>query len=579
MRTHFPFALLALIAVASLAGEARAQGGDEDPVIQAVLDGRDGDLATLIAQKANVNALDGAGVSALGLAVSSGDTALVDRLLKAHANPNLANALGVTPLFVAIENGSDELARMLLDSGADPNVAQVNGETPLMVAVRNGEVEIVRMLLAKKAKVNAAEKQFGQTALMMAAGRPEIVKMLLAKRADVKAKTKGWDVKNVIYTPATGTLGLTGIPWNNDGTYTAKMGGTTALLFATQRGDLESAKLLVEAGADVNQAAADGTTPLLAALYRWQIPEDRPIDIQGALVARPLGGLYYASDCALANYFLDQGAKVNVSDRAGYTPLHGALVNLVDPALIALQGNENGARRKSEYKPPAEVQAASLATIKRLLDAGADPNKATIHPTPGPVGNVRVNPAPPGSTPLHVAAQVGLAEVTQELVAHGGDPNRVRQDGQTPFTVAAQVSNLGALKAMVAGGADLRKIYNPTEKVADPVLSKAEPRSHVTVLHIAAVAAADSVIEYLVSAGVPLDVVNDHGETAADLADNQERYRFARAMEGYLNRGGEESNRPKPVRSTNVTDAFKRAASSAGANASISHTTTKSGGR
>lgn len=579
MRTCFSFSLLALAATASFVGEARAQGNNDSPVIQAVLDGRDGDLATLIAQKADVNAMNGAGISALGLAVSSGDAALVDQLLKARANPNLANALGVTPLFIAIENGSTELAKMLLDNGANPNVVQVNGETPLMLAVRNGATEIVRMLLASKAKVNIVEKQFGQTALMMAAGRPEITRMLLASGANVKAKTKSWDVTNVIYTPATGTLGLTGIPWNNDGTYTAKMGGTTALLFATQRGDMASAKLLVEAGADVNQAAADGTTPLLASLYRWQVPEDRPVDVQGALVARPLGGLYYASDYALANFFLDQGAKVNVSDRAGYTPLHGALVNLIDPALIALQSNENGARRKSEYTPPAEVMSAGLTTIKRLLDAGADPNKPTIHPTPGPVGNVRVNPAPPGSTPLHIAAQVNIPEITQELVAHGGDPNRVRDDGQTPFSVAAQVSNLDALKAMVAGGADLAKIYSPTEKVADPVLSKAESRGRVTILHIAAVAAADGVIEYLVSAGVPLDVVNDHGETALELADNQERYRFARAMEGYLNRGGEESARPKPVRSTTVTDAFKRATSNSGVGAGISQTTMASGVR
>jgi ankyrin repeat protein len=555
----YRLALLSSLAAATLvAAGAGAQARDDDAVVQAVLDGRHAELSALIARKANVDAVDDGGVTALELAVSALDTGTVELLLRAGADPDRANALGVTPLFVAIENGSGALAKLLLDSGASPNAVRANGETPLMLAVRNGSPEIVGLLLARKAKVDRAETEFGQTALMMSVGQPEIMRLLLASGADVKAKTRSWDVRNVIYTPATGTLGLTGIPWNNDGSFSGKMGGTTALLFAAQRGDPEGAKLLVDAGADVNEPAADGTTPLLASLYRWQVPADRPVDVQGVLVARPLGGLSFASHYALANYLLDKGAKVNVADRAGYTPLHGALVNLVDPAVIALQSNENGARRRSEYVPPADVLAAGVATIKRLLAAGADTNKPTLYPTPGPVGNVRVNPAPPGSTPLHIAAQVNSPEILRLLIAHRGNPNLVRKDGQTPFSVAAQVSNLDALKAMVAGGADLKMIYNPTEKVADPVLSKAEARRNVTVLHIAAVAGADTVIEYLVSAGAPLDVVNDHGELAVQLADNQERFRYAKSLEGFLNNGAP-AERPKPVRATKLTDAFRRA--------------------
>src|SRR5262249_12684137 len=144
-----------------------------------------------------------------------------------------------------------------------------DGETPLMTASHRGEVDVMRMLLDRGATVNAREKKFGQTALMWAAGHPEAVRLLLERRADVHATTKSWDITSTIYTPTTSTIGKTGIPWNNDGTYTSKQGGQNALLFAVQKHDLESAKMLIDAGVDVNVASADGTTPLLAALYKW----------------------------------------------------------------------------------------------------------------------------------------------------------------------------------------------------------------------------------------------------------------------------------------------------------------------
>ena len=184
MRRLGPVSALAAsaLAVASLfaGGVARAQQPADDAIIHALLEGMENQVEALIARKANVNAVDDAGVTALGLAVSGGNLQIVQRLLRAGANPNLPDSNGVTPLFVAIENGSMPLVRQLLDSGANPNVSRLGGETPLMVAVRSGSAEAVRMLLEKKAKVNKAEEEFGQTALMMSAGKPEIMRMLLA---------------------------------------------------------------------------------------------------------------------------------------------------------------------------------------------------------------------------------------------------------------------------------------------------------------------------------------------------------------------------------------------------------------
>ena len=61
--------------------------------------------------------------------------------------------------------------------------------------------------------------------------------------------------------------------------------------------------------------------------------------------------------------------------------------------------------------------------MQRLLDAGADPNRQTLYPTSGPVGDVRINPAPPGSSPFHIAADSDCLPLVKMLADKGAKPN------------------------------------------------------------------------------------------------------------------------------------------------------------
>ncbi|MDQ2900874.1 MAG: ankyrin repeat domain-containing protein [Acidobacteriota bacterium] len=537
-------------------------------LIDAVQNDDPSQVVALLAKHVDVNAREEDGSTALAWASVRCNREIAALLLKADANPNLTNDRGIGPLYLAMTNGAPAIVQLLLEKGADANLAREDGETPLMTATRLGQIDAMKMLLDRRAGVNAREKKFGQTALMWAAGHPDEVKLLIERGADVRATSKVWDITSTIYTPTTSTIGKTGIPWNNDGAYTSKQGGQNALLFAVQKHDLESARILLEAGVDVNVAAADGTTPLLASLYKWD-PLGKAF-VAGTGAPAPSGSsARFGADLPMARFLLDHGAKVKVADGAGYTPLHGAVLAVASVTTMgrdrSAYGNRRAVRKGAGRDATATAAAAesaaaskikleeALALVKRLLDAGADPNRQTLYPTSGPVGDVRINPAPPGSSAFHIAADSDSLTLVKMLADRGANPNLLRKDGHTPFSVAVLSTDLPIVKELASRGADLTARYNPTDHFADPVKPISLTRRNQTVMHIAAGAAAPEVIEYLYSRGVGLDAKNSMGETALDLADHQERYREARAHEAA-------EDKPDRVikRDTSTTDAIKK---------------------
>jgi ankyrin repeat protein len=538
-----------------------AAAGSDDALLRAVHNDDAAAVARLVGEHTNLNAREQDGATALAWAAMRSNSAIAELLLKAGADPNLANEMGVSPLLLAIENASGSIATLLLEKGADPNLVRESGETPLMAASRLGQVEVVKLLLERGAKVNARTKKFGQTALMWAGGHPAIVRMLLEHGADARVVTAAWDVKYTIYAPTTVTLGKTGIPWNTDGEYTSKKGGQNALFFAVQKHDLESARLLLDAGVDVNQPAADGTTALLAALYHWDPPSAVFIPGKGAPAASGSSQAMHG-DLAMAQFLLDRGAKAAAADGAGYTPLHGAALAVAN-ATLGAAFRRGGAYRGNQAllslgpagtRAPNESLEPALAIVKRLLDAGGDPNRQTLYPTAGPAGDVRINPAPPGSSAFHIAGSSTNLALVKMLADKGGNPNLVRKDGHTPFTVAVLSGNVEVVKEMLARGVDLAARYSPRDHIPDPVESISLPRSDQTIMHIAALGGSLPVLEYLYSKGARLDLKNSMGETPLDLADHQERYREAVQREGA-------SDDPKAVRAvvrqTATTDGIK----------------------
>jgi len=152
----------------------------------------------LIVQGADVNIRDDEGWTPLLDSIRSSSNELLARfLLEQGANPNVRCECrglysGWTPLTIAIRHSKDTVINLLLEHGADVNLAtesplsSKNNTTPLILASDNTSVDIVKALLEKGARVNDINGK-GFTALYIAVfrGYAEMVSVLLESGADV----------------------------------------------------------------------------------------------------------------------------------------------------------------------------------------------------------------------------------------------------------------------------------------------------------------------------------------------------------------------------------------------------------
>jgi uncharacterized protein len=378
--------VICLSAVATIAGLCATPS----PVADAAMNQDNAAVRTLVAQKADVNAPQPDGTTALTWAARANDPELVDLLLAARANVAAANRDGVTALYQASQNGNAAIIERLLRAGADVNgIFPSTGETALMEASRSGSIEAIKMLLERGADVNAKETLRGTTALMWAAAEShaDAIQVLIEHGAEVNAHSKKESA-----TPY-GTAGPAAkLPEG------LQSGGLTALLFAVREGSFASIKVLTDFKADVNQTSGDGSSPLLVAV---------------------LNGRY-----DIARYLVDKGADVSLANKKGWTPLYLAIKH---------RTNETG----TMPIPPNADQA--LGFIKLILDRGAQVNTRLAYETEVHVASHVIWLKEEGATPFFRAAYGGDAEVMKLLLAHGADPQIATRDHTTPLMAFAGV--------------------------------------------------------------------------------------------------------------------------------------------
>jgi len=458
-----PKAILPLL-VGVLLSTASYAGTSE--VADAAMKGDTAAVRGLLAKKADVNAPQPDGTTALHWAVYNENVTLVDELLRAGADATVPNREGATPFYLASIAANPEIMAKLLKQGVDGNGTVLrHGETPLMFAARTGRPDAVKLLLEAGAKVDAKDTMRQTTALMWAAdeGHAEAIKLLLDAGADANAQTTIEQAKRrrgVVYK-------------QGDDFHT---GGVTALLLAARQGNLDAVKVLAEKGADLNKPAGDGSTAMVVAIQNGHYD--------------------------VARYLVEKGADINKANEKGWTPLY---------LSVKHRNLETGT-----IPVPNQEQATDF--IKLLLDRNVDVNARITFNTEIRNGQRATWFEEDGATAFIRAALCGDIEVMRMLLAKGADPTIKTTDGTTALMAASgvgftegfiqyrsQEDSIEAVKLLLELGADVN----------------AQNEGGLTALHGASHRAALDEITLLVDHGADLTVESKpaakFGNTASGL--------------------------------------------------------------
>jgi len=408
--------------------------------------------------------------------------------------------------MAASRTGNVEAIQVLLDHGADVNAREtLRGTTPLMWAADEGHAAAIQLLIQRGAdfkarsdmtergrgpalgKANDPRKQVAAQGRALAAGRALDLRDLSALRGDNNGiggqgaggiarggRTRGGRAPNGRATDgvdqgfdqnddaAVAAFGFRGRPAPKDG------GALTPLVYAVRADDLDSVKVLLAAGADVNQVTGYGWSPLLVATQNR----------------------YYR----LGAYLIDHGADVNLANHGGWTPLYLATDN---------RNIESG-----DY-PVRKGDMDHLDFIKLLLDKGANVNARMKDSTETRTVFTNQWLDENGATAFLRASQSGDLVLMKLLLAHGADPKIDTVLHVTALEVAAGVGWVEGITYEWSPEATLEAVKMLLDLGLDV---NAQADTGRTALHGAAHKGRTDIIQVLVDHGAKLDV-RDYGNT------------------------------------------------------------------
>jgi ankyrin repeat protein len=306
------------------------------------------------------------------------------------------------------ENGDTKAVQLFCEAGIDYNAQSSTGLTALMAASKNGRIDVVKKLLDLKVKIDAQGKG-GVTALMLAAenNKAEIVNLLLNKNADPNVEDqRGWTA--LIYAVYQHNLNCVEALATR-----SREEVNRGLLVAALMGHRDTAKVLIDHGAEVDTRAEDGRTPLMLAAIK--------------------------GDNDLVSLLLQAGADPTLTEKAGATA----------SSLATLKGYKELAGRLQQAPPPSvaggppqtsppNVNSAEPTGAVSDQDVLSQSERAGVANAQARSGEGKSKGAPDSPE----TKQVSIVEIQQEflpvmLTEVSGKKAKIQAVGGEAYSVAA----------------------------------------------------------------------------------------------------------------------------------------------
>ena len=352
----------------------------ETPLMHAARSSKVDAVKALVRAGADVNAKENwNGQTALMWAAADGDSGMVTALLELGADLKAKSHAGTTPFLLAVRKGDLRSVQAMLAAGADVNEKR-SGDfaTPLLIAIINGHADLVDLLLDKGADPNA---EGGTTEVTVTSSKAEEVKLKFktptfreqlrdvgteggngrnnswGRPLQAAVHVANWHVSDILITVNIDRIRIIksllahGADVNGRNTdmeprwegarYRRRLVGATALLLASYSADVDVMRLLLANGADPKINTGVNITPLMAAAgIAWASNQDRAseadvLDAVKLLVEEQHLDVNFVADTgetamhaaayrganSVVQYLFDHGAKLDVIDKSGRTPL------------------------------------------------------------------------------------------------------------------------------------------------------------------------------------------------------------------------------------------------------------------
>ena len=494
------------------------QTGDEDigGLYQAIKHNNIKAVKFFIENNANVEIATFDGTTPLVLAIEENKPKIVELLIK----EGKANVYGVYaketekyPIYCAVKNKNLNMIKILLDNNFD-----LKRESYILsYAIENSDENIVKYLVENGADMYSYEI----TALYQAVLNlnPKLVEYFLDKGASIE-KAGGTDVYGNIMMAAAGSkfnnsndkspvdLTLLEKSAENSAKITEmligkadkniindSLEGKTPLIIAVGNSYIDTAKILIENGANINAVDFEGWSALSYAVNNGDIEiaklllENKAKIKDELLIA--IKSPIVESSINIMKLLIDNKANINYTDENGFNPLNIAIESgdmELTKFLITNGANVNSLMQDGVSLIGYAIAQNNMDLLQILIENGANVNYTG--------GDSWAN------TPLQTASRLGLDNVVRILLTRNADINAVDMNGNTALHTAALNSQLSVVKLLLE--------KNPNLDIQNKVGN--------TALHSAVISGNIDIVGELVLKGANTKIRNNDGKYPRDIA-------------------------------------------------------------